>query len=92
MGLFKSEEQKQLENEEKIKKIMEKYELSSLAPEYQEAIKNINAELSGNKLINLGTSLSGTPEDTAKLSYLSALVQQNWIIIRLLDELNKKIK
>ena len=52
-------------------------------------MKNIANNLMGNKLIELGTALSGSGEDVAKMTYLSAIVEQNWIIIRLLDKLTK---
>ena len=44
----------------------------------------------GNKLIELGTAMQGGGADSAKMSYLRAIVEQNWIIIRQLDKLNSK--
>ncbi len=48
-----------------------------------EAIQKIYKNLTGNKLIEVGMALSfSKAEEQAKVSYLGALVDQNWIIIR----------
>ena len=86
MGLFNNED-KQLE---KAEKIMKKYHLEKISADYQEQVKEISTDLAGNKMIEAGTLLQGNAVDLAKLSYLSAIMKQNWIIIRLLDELAHK--
>ena len=40
MGFFKSEEEKQAIRDEKMNKIMAKYELSNLSSKYSNAVKN----------------------------------------------------
>ena len=43
-------------------------------------------------MIEFGSQLSGMKsEDTLKVSYLRAIVEQNFIIIRELDEISKKL-
>lgn len=75
----------------KTEALLEKYGLQELSdPRDAESVRAIASSLLGNKLIELGTALSGGSEDAAKLSYLSAIVEQNWIIIRQLDKLNNK--
>lgn len=75
----------------KTEALLEKYGLQELSdPRDAESVRAIASSLLGNKLIELGTALSGSGEDAAKLSYLSAIVEQNWIIIRQLDKLNNK--
>lgn len=75
----------------KTEALLEKYGLQELSdPRDAESVRAIASSLLGNKLIELGTALSGGGEDAAKLSYLSAIVEQNWIIIRQLDKLNNK--
>ena len=74
----------------KVEALLEKYGLQELKdPRDVESVRTIASSLMGNKLIELGTALSGNGDDAAKMSYLSAIVEQNWIIIRLLDKLAK---
>ena len=93
MGLFKSQEQKQAEREEKLNNIMAKYELNDLEDKYKNAVSNINSELAGTGMMELGNMLSFDEKTAARLNtyYMNALIQQNWIIIRQLDEINKKL-
>ena len=72
MGLFKSEQEKQAEREDR------------------NSVIDINNELSGTSAMELGNMLSFDEKTAARLNtyYLNALIKQNWIIIRLLDELN----
>jgi len=84
MGLFDS-------SDEKTRKILEKHHLGDISEKYAEAVKEINAELAGSGAMETGMKLSfAKSEELLKISYLRALVEQNWIIIRMLDELNKK--
>lgn len=91
MGLFTSNEKKEQKREEKLKAIASKYHLEDINPKDLDAIKNINSELFGTGLMEFGTLLSGKAEDNVKIAYLNTLIQQNWIIIRQLDEISKKM-
>lgn len=93
MGLFKSEEEKQAIKEEKIDKMMKQYGLEDLDNKYRNAVRNINSELSGTGMMELGNMLSFDEKTAARLNtyYTNALIQQNWIIIRQLDEISKKL-
>lgn len=88
MALFdgKSKEEKQAE---KVEKLMAKYGLQNISREYADAVKDISQELAGTGMMETGLklSLAGKPEDQLKISYLNAIMQQNWIIIRLLDQI-----
>lgn len=91
MALFGEKESKEEKKARKVQELLEKYGLQDLSdPRDLEAVKKISEALMGNKMIELGTALSGSGEDVAKMTYLSALVEQNWIIIRQLDKLNNK--
>ena len=94
MGFFKSEEEKQKEKEEKLNRIMSKYGLDELEDKYKTAVSNINSELVGTGAMEFGNMLSFDEKTALKLNtyYINALIQQNWIIIRQLDEISKKIK
>ena len=41
--------------------------------------------------MEFGTLLTGKAEDNVKIAYLNTLIQQNWVIIRQLDEISKKL-
>ncbi len=94
MGLFKSQEEKQKILEEKTRKVLEKYNLTGISTEYTDAIKNINSELAGSGLSEFGNLLAPDQNTSLRVQtqFLNAIVQQNWIIIRQLDQLNKKLE
>lgn len=80
--------------DDKLRRFMKEKGLEPLNKQDAEKARNIARQLLGNNLIQLGTALSftGKTEDLAKMSYLSALVDQNWMIISQLDRLNKNIE
>lgn len=90
MGLFNGKTREE-EAAEKLQRFMRVHNLESLDEKDVESAKLIARGLMGNGLIEWGTIFSGKAEDTAKLSYLSAMVEQNWMIINQLDRLNKKL-
>lgn len=90
MALFGGES-KEDKQERKVQELLEKYGLQDLSdPRDLASVKNISYTLMGNKMIEMGNVLSGSGVDSAKMSYLSAIVEQNWIIIRQLDKLINK--
>ena len=89
MALF-NKENKEEKKAAKAQAILEKYGLENLNdPLTVEALKSITSDLTANSFIELGTALSGRAEDVAKMTYLRAIVEQNFIIIRLLDKLTR---
>ena len=93
MGIFGNGETKEEKQEQKINERLKKYGLEDLSdPRDIQAVRNIQLALMGNKLIELGTALSGSGVDTAKLSYMDAIMQQNYIIIRQLDRIAKLLE
>lgn len=90
MALFGGES-KEEKNERKVQELLNKYGLQELSdPRDLDAVQAIAGALMGNKLIEVGTIMQGGGADSAKMSYLRAIVEQNWIIIRQLDKLNNK--
>ena len=88
MGLLGNKEERKAQ---KAQALLQKYGLENLSdPRDIQAVKNISYELMGNSLIELGTALTGSSADAAKMSYLNAIMQQNFIIIRLLDKIANK--
>lgn len=70
------------------------HELGHIDHDSYEQVRRIANEMFGNGLFKTGLALSfGDGVDQAKLSYLSALVEQNWILInqnqQIIDELKK---
>jgi hypothetical protein len=79
--------------EQKVQMMLQRYGLQDLSdPRDIQAVRNIATSLSGNKLIEVGTLLQGNGVDPAKLSYLNAIMEQNFIIIRQLDKLTKLLE
>ena len=90
MGLFGNNEDKQAQ---KTQALLQKYGLESLSdPRDVQAVHNIAATLAGNKLIEVGTLLQGSGADSAKMSYLNAIMEQNFIMIRQLDRIAQKLE
>lgn len=84
MGMFDSKE-------DKAANLMEKYGLSEVSPKYADKVRGIAQELAGMGLMETGMKLSfAKSEEQLKVSYLHAIFEQNWIIIRLLDDIAKK--
>lgn len=93
MGLFGgNSESKEEKQERKLNELIAKYELTNLDKEYANSIKNISSALAGNNLIELGSTLGMTPAENLTTSYLKAIVEQNFIMIRQLDTLIKKLE
>ncbi len=93
MALFGNGESKEEKKERKAQEMLSKYGLDCLSdPKDLEAVKNIQYSLMGNKMIELGAALQGNGADAAKMSYLNAIMQQNYIIIRQLDRIAKALE
>jgi hypothetical protein len=87
--MFGNKEEKK---QAKAEKFMEKYKLHEIDSNDYEMVEEISRDMAGLGLMKAGLALSfAKGEEQAKLGYLSALVKQNWIIIRKLDEISKKL-
>lgn len=94
MALFKEKESKEEKAERKELEMMQKYGLDELAdPKDKESVKKIVSELVGTGLMETGMKLAmGNAGDLLKVSYLRATMEQNFIIIRQLEKLNKLLE
>ena len=89
---FLSGESKDDKQARKEAELLNKYGLSNLDEKDIESVKKIISDLSGNGLFKAGMALSfAKAEEQAKVTYLSALVEQNWIIMRQLDRISKSL-
>jgi DNA polymerase III delta prime subunit len=87
VGLFGGKKE---DKDDKVQKLMEQYKLHEMDENDQEMVKEIYNDLMATGLLKAGMALSfAKAEEQAKVAYLSALVKQNWIIMRKLDELIK---
>lgn len=91
MGLFQSKEQKEQKQLEKEMEILERYGLTELTDERDiESVKTIVSRMAGKNLMELGIALGGGTEvDLLRMQtdYMRALVEQNFIIMRMLNRL-----
>ena len=92
MGLFNTNNETKEEKQKiKMQETLNKYELNNLDPKYANAVNNISLALAGHNLIELGSTLGMTSAENLTTSYLKAIVEQNFIMIRQLDEISKKL-
>lgn len=85
MGIFtqKTEEEKIREMFEKFGLDIENYNITKIRKKNVENIKKIAQDIAGNRFLKAGMALSMAPADKqATVGYLSAIFNQNWILIR----------
>lgn len=87
MALFKSKGEKEEEKQEKLDEFMSQLNLENLSQEDKKFAKLITYNLWGTGLARFGASA----EDGANIGLLKALIEQNWMIIKLLNEINNKL-
>lgn len=93
MNPFGKKKSKEEKEQEQLQKFMEKYQLEDLDEKDLVVLKRITSDLAGNNFLKAGMAFSfAKAEEQAKVTYLSTLVEQNWMIIRQLSRLNKSIE
>jgi hypothetical protein len=93
MALFGSSEEKAEKASKKVQTFLSSKGLSDLSPGSYKQVENIMTDLAGNGLFKAGMALSfAKAEEQAKVTYLSALVEQNWILIKQQDDILKELK
>ena len=93
MGLFGEKKTAEEKRAEKLQEFMDRYQLEELDDKDLIVLQKIAGDLAGNQFFKAGMALSfAKAEEQAKVTYLSALVEQNWMIIRQLSRLNKNIE
>lgn len=94
MALFGNDEKKQAKEQakmdkqaEKEQKILQKFGVDNLTnPQDIASVRKIAQEMAGTGLMEFGMKLKN-PDVMVPVSYQRAMVEQNFIIIRQLDEL-----
>ncbi len=80
-------------NIREMQEFMNRYNLIDLDGKDLAVLKRIAGDLAGNGFFKVGIALSfAKGEEQAKVTYLSALVEQNWLIINQLSRINKNIE
>lgn len=94
MALFGGKESKEDKQARKAQEILAKYGLEGLDHKYADAVRNIALELSGTGMMETGLTLSlaGKAEDILPVHYQRAMVEQNFIIMRQLNDLMNVLK
>ena len=96
MALFGgNKEAKEEKAARKQQEMMNKYRLEDLSdPADIESVRRIVTELFGTDIFELDALLSGDPRTIARnqMYYQRAIVEQNFIIIRMLDRILKKLQ
>lgn len=74
---------------DKVERLMAKYGLENIDPQYADAIQRIAYDLAGSGLIEFGATLSRDAKamNEAQTQYVHAILEQNFIIIRELDHI-----
>ena len=89
MGLFGNNQQKELQKEEQLKNRMAIFGLDNLSSNSKDATQFIFKNYEYSVLSNFGNALTGDKQSIAN-EHLKTIIEQNWIIIKLLDDLLKK--
>lgn len=93
MGFFGEKKSAEEKANERMAAFMERYQLEDLDEQDLIVLERIAGDLAGNKFLKAGLALSfAKAEDQAVIGYLSALVEQNWMIIRQLSRLNRNLE
>lgn len=93
MALFGKKENMEEKQQRELDKFKARYGLEELNAHDLTIVQRVAADLVGNKLFKAGMALSfAKAEEQAKVTYLSAIVEQNWIIMNQLGRLNKNLE
>lgn len=89
MALFRTAEERQAAQLQKAEKILARYGLENIDPQYADAVKKITYELAGSGLSELGALLANDDKamNKAQTQFVKAILEQNFIIIRQLDQI-----
>lgn len=87
--MFGNKEQKELKKEEMLRARMSMFGLDNLSSTTKEATQFIYKNYEAAAVSNFGNVLTGDKQSIAN-EHLKTIVEQNWIIIKLLDDILKK--
>lgn len=85
MALFGNKEEKEAKKDERLVRWMEAHGLTGMKPEYADLLKSLAGVELGVALQRLGSSSADISKE-----YLYIIKEQNWMIIRLLNDIANK--
>ena len=91
MGIFNKENKQEKQNEFR-EKLIEKYKYEGMTEKEKEMLVKIAIDLQGNDFFKTGMATFTKPDDNMKISYLSAIMEQNFIMINQLARLNNNME
>lgn len=97
MGIFgdKNKETKEEKAEKQLRQLLSKYgleDMQTIDQKDRESVQKIILDLAGTGLMRAGMAMSfGKAEEQVKVQSLTALIEQNWIIIRQLDRITQRL-
>ena len=89
MAIFGNQEEKDAKAAAKAQRVLAKYGLENIDPQYAPAVQEIARDLVGSGLIDFGGLLGNDDKATnrAQTDYIKAIMKQNFIMIRQLDQI-----
>lgn len=90
--MFGNAKAKEENREQAVQEFIQKYHLEYLAESDPELLERLVLILGNSDGLNFVSALTGNQIDRTKISYLTALTEQNWIIINQLNRLNQNIE
>lgn len=78
-------------NERKSLAYLAKRNLNTLSPDTYKQVEDITTQIAGNRLMLLGLGLQGSTQSLTP-SYLAAILEQNWILIRQNEQIIELLK
>lgn len=93
MALFGGKENKESKKQRQAEETAQRLGLNGISSKDAQSVKYIIDMMANNGLMELGSLLSGGSNVGQDITnnYLNAIVEQNWIMIRQLDEISKKL-
>lgn len=95
MGLFKSQEEKAREKDEKVQALLDKYGVGDLSdPEDRELVLHIIQGLAGTMGMEIGSAMAPNQNTFMRLQNVlqRTIMDQNFVIIRQLDRIAKALE
>ena len=89
MAIFGNQEEKDAKAAAKAQRVLAKYGLENIDPQYAPAVQEIARDLVGSGLMDFGGLLGNDDKATnrAQTDYIKAIMKQNFIMIRQLDQI-----
>lgn len=93
MVFFGKKKETESKDTQKARKYLQSRGIDKIDPSYSQQVNRISADLAGNSFLKAGMALSmAKSSEQATVTYLSAQVEQNWILIKQQDQILKELQ